>query len=182
MIAVFERYFLQEKLDGILGLEALRDQLTDARSEAVGVVGGAEAREMVGAFVIAEFGRCQAVEGGLGFGIVEQRGERGIPFALGASPSMERMVGRPDEFSGGFLLQGTTICIAIHELRDSRPHTARPMRDSFRNSTANLQEWGSLEVSRTVRRWGRKGKEPRARAPAPHIPEPTSCHTYLAKK
>jgi hypothetical protein len=59
---------------------------------------------VVGAFVIAKLARCQAVEGGLGFRIVEKSGKRGIPFALGASPSMEGMVGRPDQFSGGFLL------------------------------------------------------------------------------
>jgi len=104
LVAVFEGYFLQEKFDGIFGLEALRDQLADARSKAVGIVGGTEAGEVVGTFVIAEFAGGQAVEGGLGFGIVEERGERGIPFALRAGPSMERMVGRPDKFSGGFLL------------------------------------------------------------------------------
>ena len=116
MVAVFESYFLEEKFDGIFGLEPLRDQFANARSEAVGVIGGTEAREMVGAFVIAEFAGGQAVEGGLSFGIIEERGKRGIPFALGAGPSMERLVGRPDEFSGSFLLQCAAVCGAIHEL------------------------------------------------------------------
>jgi hypothetical protein len=71
---------------------------------------------MVSAFVIAEFASCQAVEGGLGFGIVEKSGEWGTPFALGAGPSTERLVGRPDEFSGSFLLQGAAVCNAVHEL------------------------------------------------------------------
>jgi len=96
LVAVFERDFLQEKVDGIFGFETLRDQLADARGEAVGVVGGTEAREVIGAFVIAEFARCQAVERGPGFGIGEQRGKRGVPFAVGAGPAMEGVVGGPD--------------------------------------------------------------------------------------
>ena len=87
MIAVFEGYFLEEEFYGVFGFEALGDEFADARGEAVGVVGGAQAGEVVGAFVIAEFGRCQAVIGGLGIGIVQQRGKRIIPFALRAGPS-----------------------------------------------------------------------------------------------
>ena len=104
LIAVFEGYFLEEEFDGILGLEALSDELADAWGEAVRVVGRTQAREVVGAFVIFEFGRCQAVICGLGGGIVQERGERVIPFTLGAGPSVERVVGRPDELSGGFFL------------------------------------------------------------------------------
>ena len=126
MVAVFESYFLQEKFDGIFRLETLRDQLANARGEAVGVIDGTEAREMVGAFVIAEFASCQAVESGLGFGIVEERGKRAIPFALGAGPSIKRLVGRPDKFSGGFLLQGAAICRAIHELLPAPPQLQGP--------------------------------------------------------
>jgi hypothetical protein len=96
LIAVFEGYFLQEKFNGIFGFEALRHQLADARGEAVGVVGGTEAREVIGAFMLAKFTRCQAVERGLGLGITEQRGDWGVPFAMGAGPSMERVVGGPD--------------------------------------------------------------------------------------
>ena len=71
LVAVFERDFLEEEFDGIFGLEALGDQLSDARGEAVGIVGAAQAGEVVGTFVIAEFAGGQAVKGGLGFGIVE---------------------------------------------------------------------------------------------------------------
>jgi len=101
LIAVFEGDFLEEKFDGVFGFEALGHEFADARGEAVGVVGRAEASEMVGAFVVFEFGRCQAVVGGLGFGIVQERGEFVIPFTLGTGPSVERVVGRPDELSGG---------------------------------------------------------------------------------
>ncbi len=72
MIAIFEGYFLEEKFDGVFGLEALGDELADARGEAVGIVGGAEAGKVVGAAVIAEFAAGQAVEGRLGFRIVEE--------------------------------------------------------------------------------------------------------------
>ena len=130
LVAVFERDFLQEKVDGIFGFETLRDQLADARGEAVRVIGGPEAGKVVGTFVIAKFARCQAVERGLGFRIVEKSGKRGIPFALGAGPSMEGMVGRPDQFSGGFLLWGATFCRAIHELVPI-PALARPMGNPF---------------------------------------------------
>ena len=96
LVAVFEGYFLEEEFDGVLGFEALGDELADAWGEAVGIVGGTEAREVVGAAVIAEFAAGQAVECGPGFGIIEQRGKRATPFALGARPSMERMAGGPD--------------------------------------------------------------------------------------
>jgi len=121
LVAVLEGDFLEEEFDGVFGLEALGDQLADARGEAVGIVGGTEAGEVVGTFVIAEFARGQAVEGGLGFRIVQQRGERRVPLALRAGPSMEGMGGGPDEFSGGFLLQGAAIGSAIHWLGGSRP-------------------------------------------------------------
>ena len=104
LVAIFQRYFLQEKLDGIFGLEALRHQFADARGEAVGVVGRAQTQEMVGAFVVAELGCRQAVKGGLGVGIVEQCGEWGIPFALRAGPAAKGMVGGPDQLSGSVLL------------------------------------------------------------------------------
>ncbi len=104
LVTVLESDFLQEEFYGIFGLEALLNQLADAGREAVRVIGGTQTREVVGTFVVAEFGRCQAVIGGLGFGIVQQRRERGIPLTLGAGPSMERVAGRPDHFSGGFLL------------------------------------------------------------------------------
>ena len=104
LVAVFEGDFLEEEVDGIFGLEALRDQLADARGEVIGV-GCAEAGEMVGAFVIAEFGRCQAVIGGLGVGIGEQRGDRGVPFALRAGPSLKIVLDGPDEFAGGLLFE-----------------------------------------------------------------------------
>jgi hypothetical protein len=121
LVAILEGDFLQEEFDCVFGLEALGDQFADAWGEAVGIVGGTEAGEVVGTFVIAEFARRQAVEGGLGFGIVEERGERRVPFALRAGPSMERMAGGPDEFSGGFLLQGAAIGSAIHSVGGSRP-------------------------------------------------------------
>jgi hypothetical protein len=108
LVAVFEGDFLKEEFDGVFGLEALGDEFADAGGEAVGVVGGALAREMVSAFVIFEFGRCQAVEGGFGHGIVQQRGKRRIPFTLGAGPSVEGVGGGPDQFSGCFLL-----CVVI---------------------------------------------------------------------
>ena len=96
IVAVFEGDFLQEEFDGILGLEALRNELADARSEAVGIVCRCEARVVIGALVIAEFGRCQAVIGGLGFGIVQQSRQRVIPFTLRAGPSVERVARRPE--------------------------------------------------------------------------------------
>ena len=40
-------------------------------------------------FVIAKFARCQAVKGGPSVGIIEQRGQRIIPFTLRARPSFE---------------------------------------------------------------------------------------------
>jgi len=75
LVAVFEGDFLEEEFYGVFGLEALGDEFADAGGEAVGVVGGALAREVVRAFVIFEFGRCQAVEGGFRCGIGQQRGE-----------------------------------------------------------------------------------------------------------
>jgi hypothetical protein len=45
LVAVFERYFLKEKFDGILGFKTLCDQLADARGEAIGVIGRAAMRE-----------------------------------------------------------------------------------------------------------------------------------------
>ena len=104
LVAVFEFDFLEEEFYGIFGLEALGDELADAGGEVFGVGRAAgEAGEVVGAFVIAEFGRCQAVIGGAGFGIVEERGERVVPFTLRAGPSLEGAVGGPDDLSGGFL-------------------------------------------------------------------------------
>ena len=84
LVAVFEGDFLEEEFDRIFGFEALGDELADAGSEAVGVVGGAQAREVVGTFVVAEFGRCQAVIGGLRLGIVQQSGERGNSIRTGS--------------------------------------------------------------------------------------------------
>src|SRR5579863_511133 len=102
LVAVFERDLLKKKFDGILGLEALGNQFSDAGGE-VFSVGAAEAGEVVSAFVVAEFGGGQAVIGGAGFGIVQQRGKRIIPFALGTGPSLEGMIGSPDDLSCGFL-------------------------------------------------------------------------------
>lgn len=39
LVAVFEGDFLEEEIDGVFGLESLRDQLADARAEVVGVGG-----------------------------------------------------------------------------------------------------------------------------------------------
>jgi hypothetical protein len=131
LVAVFEGNFLQEEFDRILGLEALGDELADAGSEAVGIVGGSEPGVMLGTFVLAEFGRAQAVIGGLGLRIVDQGGKREIPFTLGAGPSMEGMVGRPEQFSGGLVLERTVIGTACHERRDSKsPQLAKPMRNA----------------------------------------------------
>jgi hypothetical protein len=70
LVAIFEGDFLEEEFDGVFGLEALGYEFSDAGGEAVGVVGGALAGEVVGAFVIFEFARSQAVVGGFGYGIV----------------------------------------------------------------------------------------------------------------
>jgi hypothetical protein len=70
LIAEFERGFLEEKFDGVFGLEAMGDHLFDTGGEAV-VRGRGESRKVIGAFVIAEFGRCQAVKSGPGFGVVQ---------------------------------------------------------------------------------------------------------------
>jgi hypothetical protein len=87
LVAALEGYFLQEKFDGILGLETLLDQFADARGEAISIVRGAEAGVMIGTLMIAKFARGQTVEGSLGIGIVEQSGDWGIPFAQGAGPA-----------------------------------------------------------------------------------------------
>ena len=96
LVAVLEGDLLEEEFYRVFGLEALGDELADARGEAVGIVGGTEAGEVVGAAMILKFCGGQAVKGGFGFRIVEQRGQRAVPFALGTGPSAERMAGGPD--------------------------------------------------------------------------------------
>ena len=123
LVAVFEGDFLEEKFDGVFGLEALGNQFADAGGEAVGVVGGAEARKMVGTFVVFEFGGGEAIVGGFGGGIVQQRRERVIPFALGTGPAVERVVGGPDEFSGGAVWLSAVIEAAVHERRETPDFT-----------------------------------------------------------
>jgi hypothetical protein len=131
LVAVFEGDFLEEKIDGVFGLEALRDQFADAGGEILGV-GGTEAREVVGAFVVAEFCGGQAIIGSAGFGIVQQRGEGVVPFALRAGPSLEGVVGGPDDFSGGALLQGTVIGgVVFHERLRLLPTTCVVHENSF---------------------------------------------------
>ena len=73
IVAIFEGDFLKEEFDGILGLEALRNELADARREAVGIVCRCEARVVISALVIAEFCRRQAVVGSFRVGVVQQR-------------------------------------------------------------------------------------------------------------
>jgi len=89
LIAILEGNFLEKEFDGVLGLEALGYEFADARSEGVVIGSGAKAGEVIGAFVIAKFARCQAVKGGPSVGIIEQRGQRIIPFTLRARPSFE---------------------------------------------------------------------------------------------
>jgi len=69
LVVVFEFHFLKKEFDGVFGLEAVGDQFADAGSKAL--VDGGEARVVVGTVMIAKLGRCQAVEGSLGLGIVE---------------------------------------------------------------------------------------------------------------
>jgi len=132
LVAVFEGDLLEEQFDGVFGFEALGDEFADAGSEAVGVVGGTLARGVLGAFVVAEFGRCQAVIGGAGFGIVQEGGDGIIPIALRAGPSLERMRGRPDDFSCGVLFQFAVICsVVVHERDGSYPQLAWPLRNAL---------------------------------------------------
>jgi len=98
LVAVFEGDFLKEKFDRVFGLEALGDEFSDAGGEVFGV-GAAETREVVGALVVAKFCGGEAVVSGAGFGIVQKRGKRIIPFTLRAAPSLKGMVGGPDDLS-----------------------------------------------------------------------------------
>jgi hypothetical protein len=72
LVTELKRDFLQHEFYRIFGPESLSDQLTNSGCKAF-VIGGAEAGEMIGALVVAEFSGCEAIEGSARVGIVQQR-------------------------------------------------------------------------------------------------------------
>jgi len=98
LTATFELDFLEHECDGVFGLVALGDHFADAGGESGR--GGSEAHEEIRAVVFTELGSGKSVVGGLGFRVVEECGNRVVPFALRAHPALEVAIDNPEQLSG----------------------------------------------------------------------------------
>src|SRR5579885_1239888 len=129
LAAILQLHFLHHQLHSIFRFESLRDELADARREALLILlRRSRAQNMLGALMIAELRGRQPVVGRSRVCIAEKSRQRIIPLALRAGPALEGPMRRPQQLPGRAFFQMTATATAVtsHERSNSRTKNPRP--------------------------------------------------------